>query len=93
MHHVLRELSFSPRQTLMVMYGKQVFMSVIGLLVLKGFVFPIVVGLVFAAVVFLSYLRIMIVSRSTATSAPTLAPNTITPLKGSMQRQKASIGR
>ncbi len=93
MHHVLRELSFSPRQTLLVMYTMQVFLAGLGLLVLKGFVFPIVIGLVFTAVVFLSYLRIMIVSRSSVPSTPTLAPNTITPLKSNMPRQKASIGQ
>ena len=93
MHHVLRELSFSPRQTLLVMYSMQIFLAVLGLLVLEGFVFPIVIGLVFTGVVFLSYLRIMVVSRSSAPSTPSLSPNTITQLKSNMPRQKASIGR
>jgi hypothetical protein len=93
MHHVLRELSFSPKQTLLVMYTMQAFLAGLGLLVLKGFVFPIVIGLVFTGVVFLSYLRIMIVSRSSVPSTPTLTHNTIAPLKSNMPRQKASIGR
>jgi UDP-GlcNAc:undecaprenyl-phosphate GlcNAc-1-phosphate transferase len=93
MHHVLRELSFSPRQILLVLYSKQVFLSGLGLLVLKGYVFPIVIGLAFTAVVFVSYLRIMVLSRSTIPSTPSLSANTITPLKGNMPRQKASIGR
>lgn len=93
MHHVLRELSFTPRQTLLVMYSKQLFLSGLGLLVLQGFVFPIVIGIVFTAVVFVWYLRIMIVSRSAVSSAPALKPNNITPLKSNMPRQKASIGR
>lgn len=81
MHHVLNELSFSPRQTLIVMYSMQTFLAGLGLLVLKGFVFPLVIGVAFVLVVFVSYLRVMVVSRSSAPAAPKLSTNAIPQLK------------
>jgi UDP-GlcNAc:undecaprenyl-phosphate GlcNAc-1-phosphate transferase len=96
MHHVLRELSFSPRQILLVMCAMQAFLATLGLLVMEGFVFPIVIGVVFVAIVFVSYLRVMVVSgtnRSTSTSPKLSAASSIHSLKSNIPRQKASIGR
>jgi UDP-GlcNAc:undecaprenyl-phosphate GlcNAc-1-phosphate transferase len=93
MHHVLRELSFSPKQTLLVMYSMQAFLAALGLLVLKGFVFPIIIGLAFVAVVFVSFLRIMVISGTVVPAAPKLAPDSIPTLKSNMPRQNTSLGR
>ncbi len=81
MHHVLNELSFSPKQTLIVMYSMQTFLAGLGLLVLKGFVIPLVIGVAFVVIVFVSYLRVMVVSRSSAPAAPKLSTNSIPQLK------------
>jgi len=81
MHHVLNELSFTPKQTLIVMYSMQTFLAGLGLLVLKGFVFPLVIGVAFVVIVFVSYLRVMVVSRSSAPAAPKLSTNSIPQLK------------
>jgi UDP-GlcNAc:undecaprenyl-phosphate GlcNAc-1-phosphate transferase len=81
MHHVLNELSFSPKQTLIVMCSMQTFLAGLGLLVLKGFVFPFVIGVAFVAVVFVAYLRVMVVSRSSAPAAPKLSTHAIPQLK------------
>ena len=93
MHHVLRELSFSPKQTLLVMYSMQAFLAALGLLVLKGFVFPVIIGLAFVAVVFVSFLRIMVIAGTIAPAAPKLASESIPPLKSNMPRQNTSLGR
>lgn len=93
MHHVLRELSFTPRQTLLVMYSIQAFLAGLGLLVLKGFTFPIVIGLAFVAVVFVSFLRIMVVSGTIVPGAPKLTTDSIPSLKSNMPRQNTSLGR
>jgi len=81
MHHILGELSFSPKQTLVVMYSMQAFLAALGLLVLKGYSFPIVIGLLFVAVVFVSYLRLMVISQAEAPAAPKLATSSIPQLK------------
>jgi len=81
MHHILSELSFSPKQTLFVMYSMQAFLAALGLLVLKGYVFPIVVGLTFVAVVFSTFLRVMVVAQSEAPAAPKLSTSSIPQMK------------
>jgi UDP-GlcNAc:undecaprenyl-phosphate GlcNAc-1-phosphate transferase len=81
MHHILNELSFSPKQTLVVLYSMQAFLAALGLLTLRGYNFSIVIGLVFIAVVFASYLRVMVVSQSGASAAPNLAAGSIPQLK------------
>jgi hypothetical protein len=81
MHHILNELSFSPKHTLVVLYSMQAFLAALGLLTLRGYNFSIVIGLVFIAVVFASYLRVMVVSQSGASAAPNLAAGSIPQLK------------
>jgi UDP-GlcNAc:undecaprenyl-phosphate GlcNAc-1-phosphate transferase len=93
MHHVLGELSFSPRQTLFVMCSMQAFLAGLGLLVLKGFVFPVIIGLAFAAVVFVSYLRVMVISRTSASVTRNLSAKPIPTLKSNMPRQNTSVTR
>lgn len=93
MHHVLRELSLSPRQILLVMCSMQAFLAVLGLLVMEGFVFPIVIGLAFITIVFISFLRAMVVSGAKETMPANLSANSIPTLKSNIPRQKASIGR
>lgn len=93
MHHVLRELAFSPKQTLWLMYSMQAFLAALGLLVLKGFVFPIVIGLAFVTVVFVSFLRIMVISGTIVPATPKLATDSIPSLKSNLPRQNTSLGR
>lgn len=81
MHHILIALSLSPKQTLVVMYSMHAFLAVLGLLVLKGFLFPIVIGLLFVAVVFVSYLRVMVVTRAGVPAASNLAASSIPQMK------------
>jgi UDP-GlcNAc:undecaprenyl-phosphate GlcNAc-1-phosphate transferase len=81
MHHILSGLSFSPKQTLVILYSMQALLASLGLLVLKGYTFPLVVGATFVAVVFASYLRVMVVSQSGEPAAPKLATSSIAQMK------------
>ncbi|MGD8412779.1 MAG: MraY family glycosyltransferase [Candidatus Latescibacterota bacterium] len=81
MHHILSALSFSPKQTLVVMYSMQALLAALGLLVLNGHSFPIFIGLLFVAIVFVSYLRVMVVSQSEPAGAPNLASGSIPQIK------------
>ena len=81
MHHILSELSFSPKQTLVVMYSMQAFLAALGLLVLMGYTFPIAIGMGFVAIVFASFLRVMVVSQSEVPAAAKLSTSSIPQLK------------
>jgi hypothetical protein len=98
MHHVLRNAGLSPRRTLMVLYGMQGFFCLLGVGASMGWVLPVIVGLGFVSVVFVSFLRMMTVGHEAA--APSLArhiaPNTI-PFQSSftagMPERRTSVGR
>jgi UDP-GlcNAc:undecaprenyl-phosphate GlcNAc-1-phosphate transferase len=98
MHHVLRNAGLSPRRTLMVLYGMQGFFCLLGVGASMGWVLPVIVGLGFVSVVFISFLRMMTVGHEAA--APSLArhiaPNTI-PFQSSftagMPERRTSVGR
>jgi UDP-GlcNAc:undecaprenyl-phosphate GlcNAc-1-phosphate transferase len=79
MHHVLRDTGLSPRKTLLVLYGMQVFFCLLGIGAALGWVLPVIVGLGFISVVFVSFLRMMIEGRTTPAPARTrhIASNTI----------------
>ena len=70
-----------PKKALVVMCSMQAFLAALGLLVLKGYSFPIVIGLLFVVVVFVSYLRLMVISRAEAPAAPKLATSSIPQLE------------
>lgn len=62
-HHVLREFGFTPRQTLLILYAMQAVMATLGILVMLGLMVPLVVGIVFACVLFGAFIRVMVASR------------------------------
>jgi len=90
MHHVLRKIGFSPRQVLLAMYSMQAFLAILGVFVFMGYATPMILGGCFIAVVYFSFLRIMVASHE---RAPKLAPNTIPSLKSNLPRQNTSLGR
>ncbi|HEU4365405.1 MAG TPA: MraY family glycosyltransferase [Candidatus Krumholzibacteria bacterium] len=78
MHHVLRDAGLSPRQTLVVLYGMQAFFSLLGIGAAMGWVLPVIVGLGFVTVAFVSFLRMMVEGREVpATSSHHAVPKTI----------------
>ncbi|MDH4036100.1 MAG: undecaprenyl/decaprenyl-phosphate alpha-N-acetylglucosaminyl 1-phosphate transferase [Candidatus Krumholzibacteria bacterium] len=70
MHHVLRDAGLSPRRTLVVLYGMQAFFSLLAVGAAMGWVLPVVVGLGFVTVAFVSFLRMMVEGRETAETVP-----------------------
>jgi len=60
MHHVLHSFGFSSRQTLLIMYIMQAIMVSIGLLTMKGYTFPIVIGGIFLTFTYLTFFRLMV---------------------------------
>lgn len=93
MHHVLRKLGFSARQVLLVMYSLQAFLTILGILVSRGFTTPIILGVAFIAVVYFSFLRVMVVFRTKTQVTAKLTANSIPTLKGDLSRQNTSLGR
>lgn len=93
MHHVLRKIGFSPRQVLLAMYSMQAFLAILGVLVFQGYTTPVLLGAFFIAVVYFSFLRIMVASHVRPAVTATLAPNTIPSLKSNLPRQNTSLGR
>jgi len=71
MHHVLPLFGFSPRQTLAILYSMQAVMAILGLLTVKGLMVPMIIGFVFLAIVFVSFIRIMVASKERTESVST----------------------
>jgi UDP-GlcNAc:undecaprenyl-phosphate GlcNAc-1-phosphate transferase len=98
MHHVLRDCGFSPRKTLLVLYGMQVFFCLLGIGAALGWVLPVIVGLGFVSVAYISFLRLMIEGRTAAAPAPArhMAANTI-PFQSNFTRglpeRRTSVGQ
>jgi UDP-GlcNAc:undecaprenyl-phosphate GlcNAc-1-phosphate transferase len=69
MHHVLRDAGLSARQTLVVLYAMQAFFSLLGVGAAMGWVLPVVVGLGFVTVAFVSFLRMMVEGREVSESS------------------------
>lgn len=63
MHHILRDAGLSPRRTLFVLYGVQMFFCLLGIGASFGWVLPVIVGLAFASLLFVSFLRMMVEER------------------------------
>jgi hypothetical protein len=93
MHHILRKLGFSARQVLLVMYSLQAFLTILGILVSKGYTTPIILGAAFIVVVYFSFLRVMVVFSTRTQVAANLASNSMPTLKGNLSRQNTSLGR
>ena len=90
MHHVLRKIGLSPKQVLLAMYSMQAFLAILGVFVFMGYATPMILGGCFIAVVYFSFLRIMVASHA---RTPQLTPNTIPSLKSNLPRQNTSLGR
>ena len=93
MHHVLRKIGFSPRRVLLTMYSMQAFLAILGVLVFKGYATPGILGACFIAVVYFSFLRIMVAAHARPAVTTTLAPNALPSLKSNLPRQNTSLGR
>lgn len=97
MHHVLRDAGLSPRRTLLVLYGMQAFFSVLSVGAVMGWMLPVIVGIGFVTVAFVSFLRMMVEGRETPETIPHRAvPKTI-PFQSSFStnipERRTSVGR
>jgi len=59
-HHVLRALGFSPRQTIFLLYVLEGSMGGLGVFVFKGYTFPVFLGLALFGFSFVFFLRLML---------------------------------
>ncbi len=96
MHHVLSEAGFSPRQVLLVLYSLQIFLSALGLMAMRGFVVPLIVGTSVIMVAFALFLRLML-ARQIPGGRIMEIPTTTIPLKSDLQNnisaRRTSVGR
>jgi UDP-GlcNAc:undecaprenyl-phosphate GlcNAc-1-phosphate transferase len=98
MHHVLRDSGLSPRKTLLILYGMQIFFCLLGVGAAMGWVLPVIVGLGFVSLVYVSFLRLMIEERTTAAAVPArhMAANTIpfqSKFTPGLQERRTSVGQ
>jgi len=97
MHHVLRDAGLSPRQTLVVLYGMQAFFSLLAVGAAMGWMLPVVVGLGFVTVAFVSFLRMMVEGRETAETVPQRAMAKTIPFQSSFSanipERRTSVGQ
>lgn len=97
MHHVLNQVGFTPRQTLGILYGLQACLSLLGVAAMRGLVAPLVVGIGLVIVSFVSFIRVMIASRTSAGRVVADIPGNTIPLKQDLQSnlptQRTSVGR
>ncbi|HEX5132273.1 MAG TPA: MraY family glycosyltransferase [Candidatus Krumholzibacteria bacterium] len=96
MHHVLRDAGLSPRQTLVVLYGVQAFFSLLGVGAAMGWVLPVVVGLGFVTVAFVSFLRMMVEGRDVPAAMGHQPANTIpfqSTFTTNLPERRTSVGR
>ena len=95
MHHVLRDAGLSPRRTLVVLYGMQAFFSLLAVGAAMGWVLPVIVGLGFVTVAFVSFLRMMVEGRETAAAHHPVA--TAIPFQSTfttnLPERRTSVGR
>lgn len=95
MHHMLRHAGYSPRQILGILYSMQAFFCVLGIAVSAGFVVPLIVGIAFVGIAFVSFLRMMVTSHATGGRLVDISPNTIPikgDLRGNISSQRSSVG-
>ena len=98
-HHVLRQLGLSPRQTLAALYSMQAFLAVLGILVFRGALLPVIFGVAFFAVICVSFLRVMIVATPAKVTKPrvagTISTQSIPTLESNIPTQNttSSVGR
>lgn len=97
MHHVLRDGGLSPRRTLGVLWGMQLFFSLLGVGAAAGWVLPVIVGLAFVTVAFVAFLRAMVEDRVAAENRPIPVTAKTIPFQSSfttgLQEHRTSVGR
>lgn len=93
MHHVLSHLGFTPRQVLLVVYSMQAVLAVIGVATMAGVVLPVIAGLSFIGLAFVSFLRLMVASRPSGGRVATGMTPTSIPLKNGLPSQRGTAGR
>jgi UDP-GlcNAc:undecaprenyl-phosphate/decaprenyl-phosphate GlcNAc-1-phosphate transferase len=97
MHHVLRDGGLSPRRTLMVLWGMQLFFSLLGIGAAAGWVLPVIVGLGFVTVAFVTFLRAMVEDRVSPESRPIPVNANTIPFQSTfttgLQEHRTSVGR
>lgn len=96
MHHVLRDAGLSPRKTLVVLYGMQAFFSLLGIGAAMGWVLPVIIGLGFVTIAFISFLRMMVEGRELpATASRHAVPNAIpfqSTFAANLPERRTSVG-
>ena len=82
-HHILTSFGFSTRETLFILYGMQAVMAFLGILVMKGFTVPLVLGLIVLALTFYTFIRIMVATESgeRETASPKFSPGSFPSLE------------
>ena len=82
-HHILASFGFSTRETLFILYGMQAVMAFLGILVMKGFTVPLVLGLIILALTFYTFIRIMVAAESgeRETASPKFSPGSFPSLE------------
>jgi UDP-GlcNAc:undecaprenyl-phosphate GlcNAc-1-phosphate transferase len=93
MHHIMKDLGASPRRILFVLYSMEAFLAALGVLVLLGYVLPAILGVALIVVAFVTFLRIMVASRTAAPVGANLAASSLRPLKSNVANRDASLGR
>lgn len=91
MHHVLGSFGLSPKQTLFILYSIQTVFSALGFFAVKGYIFPIIIGGVFFAAVFILFFRLMLsAGRQEREAADALTRDPIPALKNEAIASKSS---
>ncbi len=97
MHHVLRDAGLSPRQTLVVLYGMQAFFSLLGIGAAMDWMLPVIVGLGFVTVAFVSFLRMMVEGHEASAGTSHHAMPTAIPFQSTfannLTERRTSVGR
>jgi UDP-GlcNAc:undecaprenyl-phosphate GlcNAc-1-phosphate transferase len=82
-HHILTSFGFSTRETLFILYGMQAVMAFLGILVMRGFTVPLVLGLIILTLAFYTFIRIMVAAGSgeQQAAAPKFSPGSVPSLE------------
>lgn len=60
MHHMIKSFGFSSRQTLAILYSMQAVMAFLGVLVMRGYTVPLILGCVILLTTFFAFIRVMV---------------------------------
>jgi UDP-GlcNAc:undecaprenyl-phosphate GlcNAc-1-phosphate transferase len=98
MHHILRGSGLTPRRTLFVLYAMQSFFCLLAIGASLGWVLPVIVGLGFTSLAFISFLRMMVEEHTAAAAvvARHVGANTIpfqTTFTTGLPERRTSVGQ